>query len=189
MAARTKKAPAKPTPDPKKFKCDVKGCKFVGGSKSVVTRHWNQKHRKPHAQKRGTRKRNQDQGAPSVLTPSVVALLVAAFESGLPKTQAFRYAGISKDTYYRAIKDDEEFADKMRVAQQKLNFRAREVVAKAINNGDVRTAQWWLERKQKDEFSQRKETTGSGGGAIKVDSGQRKSISLEELHEAVLNTP
>lgn len=185
MAARTKKSPAAPAPEPQKFKCDEKGCKFTGGSKSVVTRHWNKVHRKPHAQKRGTRKRNQDQGAPTVLTPQAIALLVAAFQNGLSKTQAFRYAGISKDTYYRAIKTDEEFADKMRVAQERLNFRAREVVAKSIEGGDVRTAQWWLERKQKDEFSQRKETTGSGGGAIKVESGKRKTISLEELHDAV----
>lgn len=189
MAARTKKTPATPTPDPKKFKCDEKGCKFVGGSKSVVTRHWNQVHRKKHAQKRGTRKRNQDKGAPTVLTPQVIAQLVAAFQNGLTKQQAFRYAGIGKDTYYRAMKDDKDFADKMRVAQEHLNFRSREVVAKSIEGGDVRTAQWWLERKQKDEFSQRKETTGSGGGAVKVDVGKPKSISFEELHDAVLGNP
>ena len=186
MVARTKKSPAQKTPKPKQFKCE--DCDYIGGSKSVVTRHWNKVHRKPHAQKRGTRKRNQDQGRPSSLTPVVIANLVAAFQNGLTKQQAFRYAGISKDVYYKAMKADEEFAEKMRVAQEHLNFRAREVVARSIDGGDVRTAQWWLERKQKDEFSQRKETTGSGGGSVKLDVNKPKSISLEELHEAVLGS-
>ena len=190
MAARTKKSPAQSTPDPKKFKCDVKGCDYVGGSKSVVTRHWNNTHRKKHAQKRGTRKRNQDKGAPTVLTPVVIANLVAAFQNGLTKKQAFKYAGISKDVYYDAIKRDPEFAEKMHAAQWHLNMKAREVVANAIvQQKDVKTAQWYLERKAKNEFSVRKETTGAGGGAIKVDDSRKpKPLSLEELHDAVLGS-
>lgn len=189
MAARTKKTPAQPTNDPKKFVCEEKGCKYVGGSKSVITRHWNQVHRKKHAQKRGTRKRNQDKGAPTVLTPNVIALLVAAFQNGLSKKQAFKYAGISKDAYYDGIKRDKEFADKMHTAQWHLNMKAREVVADSIvKHKDVKTAQWYLERKAKDEFSPRKETTGAGGGAIKVEANKPKPISLEELHDAVLGS-
>lgn len=186
MASRTKKIPAQPTPDPKKFKCDVKGCDYIGGSKSVVTRHWNQTHRKPHAQKRGTRKRNQDTGRPTVVTSNVTAKLVAAFQNGLSKKQAIRYAGISKDAYYAAIKRDEEFATKMSDAQWKPNMKAREVVVRAIEAGDVKAAEWWLERREKDEFTLRRETTGAGGGAVKFEASKPKSLSLEELHDAVL---
>jgi hypothetical protein len=167
--------------------CDEKNCKYVGGSKGVVTRHWNSVHRKPHAQKRNTRKRNQDQGRPTVLTPTVIDKLVHAFEHGYTKTQAFRYSGISKDTYYGAMKSDEEFADKMRRAQDHLGLKARDVVSAAITANDVKTAKWWLERKAKDEYSLRREATGAGGGAVKVDSSNgTKPVSMEELHDAVL---
>lgn len=188
MAAKTKPSPAQTTTDPKKLVCDVKGCKFVGGSKSVVTRHWNKVHRKPHAQKRGTRKANQNQGRPSVLTPQVIDKLVQAFGNGYTKVQAFRHAGISKDVYYDALKTDSEFADKMRQAQDSLELKARDVVAVSIKANDVKTAKWWLERKKKDEFSLRREATGAGGGALKVEAGKPKKLSLEELHDAVLGS-
>ena len=169
-----------------KIKCDVDGCDYVGGSKSVVTRHWNKEHRKPHAQKRNARKANQDQGRPTVLTPEVIAKLVTAFQNGLSKKQAIRYAGISKDAYYNGVKRDKEFADKMSDAQWRPNMRAREVIVQAINSGDTKAAQWWLERKEKDEFTLRRETTGAGGGAIKVEPNRPKSLSLEELHDTIL---
>lgn len=166
------------------FKCD--DCDYTAKAVGSITAHWNKVHRKPHAQKRGTRKRNQDQGAPTVLTPQVIAKLVAAFQNGLTKKQAFRYAGISKDAYYDGIKRDKAFADKMRDAQEHLNFKAREVIARAISNGSDLNARWWLERKAKDEFSVRREATGAGGGSVKVDVNKPKTISLEELHDAVL---
>lgn len=187
-AARISKKPksGKDINVPSKIQCDVKGCKFMGGSKGVVTRHWNSVHRKPHAQKRNTRKANQDQGRPTVLTPKVIDKLVHAFQHGYTKTQAFRYSGISKDTYYGAMKSDEEFADKMRRAQDHLGLKARDVVAVAITANDVKTAKWWLERKAKDEYSLRREATGAGGGAVKVESNRAKPVSMEELHDAVL---
>lgn len=166
--------------------CDVNGCDFIGGSKSVVTRHWNAVHRSKHGQKRNARKANQDQGRPTVLTPQVVAKLVAAFQNGLTKTQAFRYAGISKDAYYDNMKKDEAFADKMRDAQEHLNFKAREVIAQAITNGSDMNARWWLERKAKDEFSPRREVTGNGGGPVKTkNTNIEVEVNDEELNEAL----
>jgi len=188
MAAKTKPTPKQPSGNTGQFVCDEKGCKYSAKSKGAITAHWNKVHRKPNARKRGNpRRRNQDQGRPTVLTPQVIAKLVAAFQNGLTKKQAFRYAGVSKDAYYDNIKSDQDFADKMRDAQEHLNFKSREVIAKAIEQGSDLNARWWLERKQKDEFSPRKETTGSGGGPIKTkDVGAPEVvITKEELHEAL----
>lgn len=185
MTAKTKAIPVAIDGNAK-FLCDFEGCEYKAKSINVVTRHWNETHRKPHAQKRGTRKRNQNPGSPNSLTPLIIARLVAAFQNGLNKTQAFKYAGTTKDVYYRAIKKDKELSDKMHAAQWHLNMKSREVVASAIvEQKDVQTAKWYLERKAKDEFSLRRETTGAGGGAIKVESKKPKPISLEELHNAV----
>ncbi len=168
--------------------CGERDCQYAAKSKGAITAHWNKTHRKSHAQKRGTRKKNQDQGAPSVLTPQVVAKLVAAFQNGLTKTQAFRYAGISKDAYYDGMKRDSEFADKMRAAQEHLNFKSREVIAKAIESGSDLNARWWLERKAKDEFSPRREVTGNKGGPVKTDNTNREVGATDaELEEALFS--
>lgn len=184
MTARTKPLPFEPTPDPNKFKCE--DCDYIGGSKSVVTRHWNETHRKRHAQKRGTKKRNQKMGAPTVLTPMVVGKLVAAFQNGLTKTQAFRYAGIGKDAYYDGMKRDKDFAEKMIAAQEHLNYKAREVIAKAISDGSDLNSRWWLERKNKEEFSPRREVTGNKGGPVRtVTTELTIEVNDDELNEAI----
>lgn len=193
MATKDKKPASKQSNVSKKpvsdtFKCSEKGCKYTAKSKGAITAHWNKAHRKPHAQKRGTRKRSQAKGRPSVLTPVAVGLLVAAFENGLTVNDACKYAGIGRDAYYEGLKKNTEFADKMHQAQAKLGFKAREVVAQQIFNGNERVAMWWLERRAKEEFSTRKEVTGDDGGPIKTEN---KELSLDapvtdkELEEAL----
>src|SRR5690348_3237483 len=80
--------------------CDVEGCNYTAKAKNAITAHWNKVHRKPHAQRRNSRKRNQDRGRPSVLTSEVVGKLVEAFENGMTVVGACGYAGISTDPYY-----------------------------------------------------------------------------------------
>lgn len=168
--------------------CDVKGCSYTAKITGAITAHWNKVHRKPHAQKRGSRKRSQDRGRPSVLTSEVVGKLVEAFENGMTVSGACGYAGISTDPYYDRMKKDRKFADKMNVAQAQLGFRAREVVAEKIKAGDEKTAMWWLERRASDEFSTRKEVTGKNGGPIKTESKEiieDEPVTEQELEQAL----
>jgi hypothetical protein len=44
----------------------------------------------------------------------------------------------------------------MRFAESWSTFRARQTTLKAINDGDVKLAQWWLEKKARFEFSSSK---------------------------------
>ena len=48
---------------------------------------------------------------------------------------------------------DKDFSDKMRLTEDWSTFRARQVILQAINDGDIKAAQWWLERKAKFEFA------------------------------------
>jgi len=41
----------------------------------------------------------------------------------------------------------------MSKAQSYATAKARKVLIKAIEEGDISTAKWWLERKARDEFS------------------------------------
>lgn len=70
---------------------------------------------------------------------TIIANLEAAFNNDYSVTQACHYANISRDTYYRWL-DIEEFASKMEQAQQMPLRKAREVVIKAVNDGDQNMA-------------------------------------------------
>ena len=136
--------------------------------------------------KRQSKKRDKTVGRPVVITPSCVAKLEAAFQNGFNVTQACNYSGISTSTFYRKMEKDTEFCNKMTMAQDFLNQKAREVIAHHIIEGSARDARWWLERKSKDEFSVRNEVTGEDGGAIKTQSLVLEvNISDEELNDAI----
>lgn len=92
-------------------------------------------------------------GRPRVVTGSVVSLLVACFHNGLTVRQACWQSGISHEAYYRTLKIDSVFADKMNKAQQIPSITARTNIMSAIKKGDISASKWLLERKDKEEFS------------------------------------
>jgi hypothetical protein len=94
----------------------------------------------------------QKLGRPTKLTKAVVTKLVQAFELGCNDTEACAYSGISRNTYYRWTEEDTEFSDKIKSAKVHVLLRAKMNVADAINRGDLKTSQWYLERKAREEF-------------------------------------
>lgn len=100
-------------------------------------------------------------GRPTVITPNVVAKLTEAFKLDVTIEEACLYAGISKDTYYRKVKDNEGFSDEMEQARMYATLRARKtVICQIEQDGDL--ALKYLERKRKEEFSPRAEHHVSG---------------------------
>lgn len=96
-------------------------------------------------------------GRPTVMTPEVVNKLEAAFSWGCTDTEACLWAGISRDTFYDYIKLNPKFADRKEQLKETPNLKARQVLNLALQQKDKQTAQWWLERKKKEEFSTRSE--------------------------------
>lgn len=92
-------------------------------------------------------------GRPTVMTQEVVGKLEQAFSMGCSDLEACLYADISKQALYDYQERNPEFADRKAMLKQKMIFKARSVVADALNNKDENTAKWYLERKAKDEFS------------------------------------
>jgi len=95
----------------------------------------------------------QKTGRPSVMTADVIRKLEVAFAAGFGVTASCYYSGISTSTYYEHVALNKDFSDKMNLAQEFSTHRARQVVLQAINNGDVKAAQWWLEHKARLEFA------------------------------------
>ena len=89
---------------------------------------------------------------PAVITPTVVRKLTEAFKLDVTVEEACRYAGISKDTYYRKLNEDEGFSDEMERSRLYVTMLARRSVITQMEK-DGTLALKYLERKRREEFS------------------------------------
>jgi hypothetical protein len=103
----------------------------------------------------------QSIGRPTVMTEIVVQKLEKALREGFSVDMACHLSGISRSTYYSHLDSNAEFSYKMELAQEWVTQRAKQVVATSIEAGDLKAAQWWLERKARAEFAnnQQQQTT------------------------------
>lgn len=98
----------------------------------------------------------------SKLTKSNIEELEKRFRDGSTILEAID--GImAESTYHKHRSENTEFAARMDMAKEYVTEIARGVVAKRIKRGDAEVAKWWLERKNKKEFSTRAELTGADG--------------------------
>lgn len=95
-------------------------------------------------------------GRPPAIKEDTVRKLEASLASGYGVSAACHFSGISRSTYYEHLALDKDFSDKMRMAEEWCTFRARQVILQAIDGGDIKAAQWWLERKSRFEFAPNK---------------------------------
>ena len=88
---------------------------------------------------------------PTVMTDDVVRKLIEAFKLDVSVEEACLYADISKDTYYRKLKEDEGFSDDIDRARMYATMAARLSIIKALPT-DPHLALKYLERKRRAEF-------------------------------------
>ena len=111
----------------------------------------------------------EDVGRPTVMTPEIINKLEQAFSLGATDLEACFYAGIGKTSLYRYQEEHPEFTERKAALKDKLVLKARQVVASAMESGDKQTAQWYLERKKKDEFSIKTESQQLGKDGLPTD--------------------
>lgn len=90
---------------------------------------------------------------PTKLNDTTVQKLYEAFKLWWTIEEACCYAEISRATYYEWIKENNEFSDKIALAKRYLEIKSRAVISDSLEKWDVKTAMWYLERKNKVEFS------------------------------------
>lgn len=119
-------------------------------------------------------------GRPTVITPTVVSKLELGFLKGLNVTQCCRYAGISRPPFYEYCDKHPEFLDKIEELQSNPSMMAKVNIVDAIENGDLELSKWWLERKNKDEFSLKQDI------AVSVPvKNPMEGLTTEELKKLV----
>ena len=96
-------------------------------------------------------------GRPTVMTKEVVAKLEYGFMRGLNVTECCHYADIGRNCFYEYLQKHPEFKDRMEELQSNPSTQAKLNVVEAIENGDTELSKWWLERRNKTEFSTKQE--------------------------------
>ena len=91
------------------------------------------------------------------------------------------YAGISKQTYYDYLKADIELSDRIEALRNQPVLAARQTIIKAIKT-DRATASWYLERKRKKEFAERKEHTAADGEPLfDAEAKSKAQAAVKEI--------
>jgi hypothetical protein len=103
-------------------------------------------------------------GRPTKMSKETITKLEEVFALGGSDSEACFYANISKQTLYNYQKEHPEFVDRKEALKEKPILKARQTVVKALD--DPKDAQWFLERKRKEEFSLRQELTGAEGESL-----------------------
>lgn len=88
-------------------------------------------------------------GRPRTINESDVRKLVELFKKGHSVATACTISGVPRSTYYDELNRNEEFSDRMQAAQEVLTYRATQIVAMSIGKGNLKTAQWWLDRQDR----------------------------------------
>ena len=119
-------------------------------------------------------------GRPTVMTPETVKKLEDAFIIGCTDEEACFYANISKPTLYDYIKLHPEFSDRKEALKKSPSFKAKKNIVNALEEGDKETSKWYLERKNKDEFSTKTESVNQSTTVQTVYIEKADKKELEE---------
>lgn len=116
-------------------------------------------------------------GRPTAVTPEILQKLETGFSYSFTDEEACLYAGISVRTLYYYIEKNPTFLHRKEILKRTPSLMAKENIVNELKKKNVNQSNWWLERKNKTEFSTRQETTGADGWPIEViDPEAQKAV-------------
>jgi len=121
-------------------------------------------------------KKISNAGRPIALNQKTINNLEQAFAKGCNVTEACLYANISNPTFYKYFPVDSKIFNHFMALRDKPTLHARFNVIEAVEQKDLETSKWYLERKARDEFSTRQELENKGDIVINLVSNRQKAI-------------
>lgn len=103
------------------------------------------------------KKKGNKAGRPTKITKDILEKLDNAFSLGHSDEEACLVAQIDPQTLYNYCKKHPNYSSKKELLKNSPKIVARRNIVKDLNDGDVKTSKWYMERKAKDEFSNRQE--------------------------------
>lgn len=104
---------------------------------------------------------------PPELSPQKIERLEDGFLDGLNDREACLYAGVCKTDLYYYQEVNPDFAERKELLRNNNTIIGKKHLSTNIRGGDINSIKFWLERRAKDEFSARTESTGKDGESIK----------------------
>lgn len=100
----------------------------------------------------GLGKVNNPSGAKPKMTPEVLAKIEQAFSLGCNDKEACFSAGISVECLRAFQRNNPLWMERKALLKEKMVLKAKAVIAHALNQLDVQTAKWYLEKQCREEF-------------------------------------
>ena len=124
-------------------------------------------------------KKKSNAGRPSIFTEATLQKLEQGFKIGLTDEECCSYADIAMASLYNYQNANPEFLEKKRKWKQNPIAKAKYTIYQ--NLSDAKTAQWYLERKCKEEFSTQSklELDAKGFNVLVADENHKQM--LEDL--------
>ncbi len=111
-------------------------------------------------------------GRPTKINEVIVTKLYIAFERGMSDSVACNHAGISRNTFYRHLREDEHFRDKVVQAKNTLALLAGSRLLTILQSGSDRDAaqliRFTLERLVPELYAKKSEAQINTGVIIKA---------------------
>lgn len=115
--------------------------------------------------------------------------IIILLRGGCDVTTACKASGVkSTDTFYRWLKEDEEFAERFKEAEgSALAYHTLNIRNHA--KGDWKASAWWLERRYPKVYGRREkvELMGEDGGPVKVQQAEDISALLRHMTDEELD--
>ena len=105
-------------------------------------------------------------GRPTVMDENTLRILEDAFSNDATDIQACFLANIATSTLYKYQVDNPGYLERKQALKDMIKYQAKRIVKEAMFDKDkgTDTAKWYLERKDKSEFSQKVENDITSGG-------------------------
>lgn len=119
-------------------------------------------------------------GRPKAITSDVLQKLEYGFMKGLTDRQCCDFADIAQQTLYNYCKEHPAFLERKERLKNNPTVKAKINVVEEIEKGNIDLSKWYLERKEKKEFSlkQEYEVTGEINNPF-------KDLTTEELKKLI----
>lgn len=96
---------------------------------------------------------NKTLGRPPVMSDRILQKLEDGFIMGYTDEEACIFVDIAPSTFYSYCKGNPDFSERKERLKKTLSLHAKRNLSTAIKDGNLRQSIWWLERKNKNEFS------------------------------------
>jgi hypothetical protein len=131
-------------------------------------------------------------GRPTIRSEAIVTKLESVLKIGSSDTAACSYAGISRETFYRWIKEDEDFCDRIENARNYAILAARHVVVTSIiEDKNLDTSKWYIEKHDAKQQGNQQNTQVNVFTTLKdkymIDDEVKTEVKTETITNGVVH--